>query len=61
MSFRAKITTKGHDTYESWRDGDHDDLVLALALGSWYFERTRLNRHSSVNLNVSGMSAVQDC
>jgi hypothetical protein len=35
-NFKAKITKSGNDTYEAWRDGDHDDLVLATALCVWW-------------------------
>ncbi len=38
-NFRAKITTAGNDTYEAWREGDHDDTVLATALACWFAER----------------------
>lgn len=31
----------GHDAYEAWRERDHDDIVLALALACWYAERPR--------------------
>jgi hypothetical protein len=39
-NFRPKITLSGNVTFEagpaeSWREGAHDDLVLALALGLW--------------------------
>jgi len=37
-NFKVKITTKGNDTYEAWREGQHDDLVLSVALASWYGE-----------------------
>jgi hypothetical protein len=42
-NFRAKISLSGRDSYaagpaESWREGAHDDLVLALALGVWFGE-----------------------
>jgi Terminase RNaseH-like domain len=36
LAFRAKISQKGHDTYEALRESDHDDLVMALALACWY-------------------------
>jgi hypothetical protein len=37
LSFRAKINlATGHDSYEAWRERDHDDLVLAVALAAWY-------------------------
>lgn len=38
MNFRTKISTGGHDSYEAWREADHDDLVLALAIGIWTAE-----------------------
>ena len=37
QNFRTKISlATGHDSYEAWREGDHDDLVLAVALACWY-------------------------
>ncbi len=38
-SFRAKISLSGNDTYEAWRERDHDDLVLAVALAAWLKEK----------------------
>lgn len=35
LSFQVKITDAGNDTYGAWRDGTHDDLVLAVALACW--------------------------
>ena len=37
--FSRKTTDAGHDTYAAWREGQHDDLVLALALALWSGER----------------------
>src|SRR5215203_5872638 len=35
LNFRIKINiTTGHDSYEHWREGDHDDLVLAAAMAA---------------------------
>ena len=28
-----------HDSYGAWREKEHDDLVLAVALACWYGER----------------------
>ena len=40
-NFKAKINiATGQDTYEAWREKEHDDLVLALALSCWEAERT---------------------
>jgi hypothetical protein len=37
LSFRRKINLKtAHDSYEHWRESDHDDLVLAAALACWW-------------------------
>jgi hypothetical protein len=38
LNFRVKITVAAHETYEAWREGVHDDLVLATALACWYGE-----------------------
>jgi hypothetical protein len=36
LNFRRKINLKtAHDSYEHWRETDHDDLVLATALACW--------------------------
>lgn len=34
-TFTVKITPAGNETFSSWRERDHDDLVLAVALGLW--------------------------
>ena len=37
LNFRRKINLKtAHDSYEHWRETDHDDLVLATALACWW-------------------------
>jgi hypothetical protein len=37
QNFKVKIDPKtAHDSYEHWREGDHDDLVLATAMACWY-------------------------
>jgi len=42
QGFKRKIKlTTGHDTYEHWREGDHDDLVLATALATWWCRRRK--------------------
>ena len=35
LNFRVKISTGGHDSYEAWREGQHDDLVLSVGLAVW--------------------------
>jgi hypothetical protein len=42
LNFRRKINlTTAHDSYEHWRETDHDDLVLATALACWWARRKR--------------------
>lgn len=42
LRFRAKISlSSGKETYEAWREEDHDDLVLAVSLGCWLNEKGR--------------------
>ena len=43
-NFRARIGANGHDSYgagDDWREGNHDDLVLAVALSLWWGERPK--------------------
>jgi len=51
-NFRAKINLSGHDTYEAWREGDHDDTVLATALACWFGERGLASMTPSVRLHA---------
>lgn len=39
QNFQVKITLAANETFGTWREGQHDDLVLALALASWWGER----------------------
>lgn len=39
QNFKMKITLAGNDTYEAWRESDHDDLVLAAAMACWFGEK----------------------
>jgi hypothetical protein len=42
QNFRVKITAAMNETFEAWRDRDHDDLLLALALAAWHAEKQPL-------------------
>jgi len=39
QNFKIKFTRAGNDTYEAWRESDHDDLVLAAAMAAWFAEK----------------------
>lgn len=42
QAFRAKINiATGNESFEAWREKDHDDLVLATALALWHGEQRR--------------------
>jgi hypothetical protein len=38
-NYRVKITMAANEVFGAWRDGQHDDLVLATALTVWWAER----------------------
>jgi hypothetical protein len=38
-NFRVKITASANETFEAWREGQHDDLCLAVFLAVWLAER----------------------
>jgi hypothetical protein len=39
-NFRVKITAAANETFGVWREGQHDDLVLGVALACWWAEHT---------------------
>jgi hypothetical protein len=41
VNFKWKTKLVADDTLTEWREGDHDDLVLAVAIAAWEGERYR--------------------
>ncbi len=39
--FKVKITAAANESFEAWRERDHDDLVLAVAIALWLGERKK--------------------
>ncbi len=40
LNFKVKIDpVTAHDSYSAWREQDHDDLVLSVAMAAWYAEQ----------------------
>jgi hypothetical protein len=47
QNYHVKINiASGHDTYEAWREGEHDDLVFALSLACWWALRKKKDSFS---------------
>jgi hypothetical protein len=40
LALKVKVSSAGNETFKAWREKDHDDLVLALAIGLWFGNRT---------------------
>ena len=38
-TFRAHVSVARIDSFESWREGQRDDLVFATAIAAWWGER----------------------
>jgi hypothetical protein len=38
-NFRVKITAARNEVFEAWREGAHDDLVLATGMAAWCGEK----------------------
>jgi hypothetical protein len=38
---RVKIGPSGREQWGAWRKGEHDDLVMAVALAAWWLGRRR--------------------
>jgi len=49
LNFKVKIDPKtAHDSYEHWRESEHDDLVLAVSMAAWF--RQYWNRYLDAGL-----------
>jgi len=36
QGMRVKVTALGNEQFGCWREGEHDDLILAVGLGAWW-------------------------
>ena len=60
QEFRRRVTPVGNDTYASWRENTHDDLVLAVALACWYRQwQYALIEEDQARRNNIGVGLVQ--
>ena len=44
QNFRVKITANANETFGAGRESVHDDIVLSVSMGAWYFSRIKGNR-----------------
>jgi hypothetical protein len=42
LNFQVKVTESANETFGAWREGRHDDLVLAIACSAWAVEHALL-------------------
>jgi hypothetical protein len=35
LAFQVRVTAAANETFGAWREGRHDDLVLAVAVAAW--------------------------
>jgi hypothetical protein len=45
LNFQVKITASANETFGTWREGRHDDLVLAVAVAAWAGESMPMGRY----------------
>lgn len=58
LAFRVKINAKtGNDSFEAWREQDHDDMVLSVALAAWWADTYRSPRSSRITAHDLNLSA----
>jgi hypothetical protein len=56
-NFTRKITQALNETFGVWREGQHDDLVLAVALACWLGEQKGAGGDTKPNVGPKGMVA----
>ena len=49
MAMQVKISAAGNEQFAAWREGTHDDLVLAVALACWAVETAYPKRAGEVD------------
>lgn len=58
-AFKIKVSVEsGHQSFEAWRSGDHDDLVLQAAQAAWW--SSRLTRPAGGTPEESEATRIKD-
>lgn len=61
VAFQLTVNTQtGHDTYEAWREGAHDDLVLAVAVACWLAEHEVDARYQAALREIDARTQAAD-
>ncbi len=56
LNFKVKLDEKtGHESFEAWREQEHDDLVLSTAIACWYAFR----QEPKTKAYLSGLAGYQ--
>jgi hypothetical protein len=55
-TYRVKVTESANKTFGAWRDGQHDDLVLAVALAAWVGERSMPEFEPAIPRVIGGLN-----
>ncbi|CAN5767468.1 hypothetical protein BH23CHL2_BH23CHL2_25020 [soil metagenome] len=59
-SFKVKINERtGHDSYSAWRERDHDDQVLAVAMACWYRDRYMRRHDAARTMHTSRVTRIE--
>ena len=59
QNFQVRITAHANEQYAAWREGLHDDLVLAAAIAAWAAEKPKAN-YAGLIRGVRGPSDDDD-
>jgi hypothetical protein len=56
LNYRLNVNiATGHMTFEPWREGEHDDLLFAVCLAGWSWERRKIT-HVDTAIDLSGVA-----
>ncbi len=62
LAFHVKVKVAANETFEAWRERDHDDLVLAVAMAAWLAEHNGQDPGPTViREETHGLALREDC
>lgn len=57
LNFKVKITESANDVYGAWREGQHDDLIFAVMLATWWAQYRKNPRQAR---SINGFTGLPD-